>query len=148
MITKLVGSQQSLILLIQYLKDVDLDFSIPLSQKIELDSYAEKLLTYGNIHVSIEDDQIEAIIGYYSNDFERYTAVLSILSTKEKARGKGIAKKLVIEAIDVCKKNQMKHFIVDSVNPIAINLYKSLGFKLFKTEIINGLIKEYLVLDF
>ena len=58
---------------------------------------------------------------------------LVIIAVSEKARGKGIGRKLVNEAIFTCKKNKDIYKLrwkADSDNTASINMAKSLGFKL------------------
>lgn len=118
----------------KYLNDVDKDFGTPLSSKTDLISFASKLIKYGHVYVIKEGYDIVAMIGFYSNDTINNNAYLPILSTKDRARGKGYARKLVSEMIDICKKDGMKTIFCDSINPIAISLYISLGFNEYKKE--------------
>lgn len=120
--------------LYKYLNDVDNDFGIPLSFKIDLKSFALKLIKYGQVYVIKEDKHITAMIGFYCNDNINNNAYLPILSTKEIARGKGYARILINMMIDKCKNVGMKYIYCDSINPIAIALYKSLGFIEYKVE--------------
>ena len=58
---------------------------------------------------------------------------LVVIAVSEKARGKGIGRKLVNEAIFTCKKNKDIYKLrwkADSDNTASINMAKSLGFKL------------------
>lgn len=119
---------------IDYLHDVDNDFAIPLSRKVVIPSFAEKLLTFGNVFVVRYNSRIAACIGFYCNDFVGGVAHLPILSTKEWARGKGFARLLIKRMIEECKSNNMSIILCDSVNPHAIALYKSLGFIEYKKE--------------
>lgn len=144
MITKLSDTEQDRVSLLQYLKEVETDFETPLSQKIDIALFSSKILKYGNVIASYDNNIIEAIVGFYCNDFQNYIAAISILSTKESARGKGLARKLLLETISICKEHSMKGIIVDSVNPIAIYLYKSLGFLTYESSSANNTTKEYL----
>lgn len=148
MTIKLQNNQKDLMLLVQYLKEVDGDFLIPLSQKTDLESFASKLLTYGHAYVETQDEKNVGLIAFYCNDARTFTASLPILSVKWMARGKGIARKLTNTAISTCRSYGMKRFIVDTVNSAAKTLYKSLGFVVYKTEIVQGTEKEYLELKF
>lgn len=148
MTIKLQNNQNDLILLAQYLKEVDGDFLIPLSQKTDLESFALKILTYGHAYVEKQDDENVGMIAFYCNDIRTFTACLPILSVKVMARGKGIARKLANVAINTCRSYGMKRFVVDTVNAAAKTLYKSLGFVVYKTEIVQGTEKEYLELTF
>ena len=54
-------------LLIEYLRSVDEDFYIPLSNKVDLVSFSTKLLKYGFV-IYVNHGRIEALLGGYAND--------------------------------------------------------------------------------
>ena len=120
--------------LISYLNDVDHDFGIPISEKITINYFAEKLLTFGKVFGVKENEEIVSCIGFYCNDNINRNAYLPILSTQKRARGKGYARILVNKMIEECKKCEMKTILCDSINPHAINLYKSIGFVQYNSE--------------
>jgi len=68
----------------------------------------------------------------YTNDLQNRIAYLSLLCVKEKYRGQGIAKKLLILFFELCKEKEMKtiHLYTHKTNISAINLYKSIGMKI------------------
>lgn len=138
-------SNEDLKLLIEYLKSVDKDFYVPLSNKVDLTNYSIKLLKHGFV-ICINDEHIEGLIGGYANDLVNHIAHISILSTLKEARGKGYARQMLICAIKYCKTCGMKKIICDSVNPIAIHLYKSVGFIKYKSDNVGQFQKEYLEL--
>lgn len=112
-----------------YLLEVDKDFGIPLSCKVDLASYASRLLSNGCVIAVKENEKLASIIGFYCNDHQQKTAHLPLLSTAKWARGKGYAGLLIREMIITCRNAGMHKICCDSVNPIAIHLYKSIGFK-------------------
>lgn len=120
--------------LIAYLNDVDSDFGVPLSNKVTITSFAEKLLINGKVFIVKKNNKIASCIGFYCNDIINYTAHLPILSTKEWARGNGFARILIKKMFEECERYKMKNILCDSVNPQAIALYKSLGFVEYKKE--------------
>ncbi|MBR5281514.1 MAG: GNAT family N-acetyltransferase [Alistipes sp.] len=123
-IIKLSDSQD----LINYLYEVDCDFGIPLSSKVSIASFANKLLAYGNVYVVKYNNEFVSCIGFYCNDTINQIAHLPILSTKTIARGKGFARLLINKMIDECTQRGMKCILCDSINPSAIAIYKSIGF--------------------
>lgn len=147
MIRKLVVSKESLKSLIDYLYDVNEDFEIPLSEKTDIKSFAEKLLQFGNVIIIEELDKIIGCIGFYNNDSINLKAYIPILSVKSNYSGNGYAKLLINETINECNKKGIKSINVDSVNQIAIRLYKSFGFKTIKTMRTDTCNKEFLKLD-
>lgn len=120
--------------LIDYLNDVNEDFGIPLSSKAPIVSFANKLLSFGNVFAIKFNNEIVSCIGFYCNDVINYTAHFTILSTKNSARGKGFARLLTNKMIEECKKNKMRKILCDSINPHAIALYKSVGFIEYKKD--------------
>lgn len=132
--------------LAEYLMAVDSDFEVPLSSKTDLYIFTEKLLSKGHLLAVIEDNVIMGINGFYCNDQINKIAHFSILSCKQEIRGKGYARRLVEKMIEICKANTMKKIHCDSVNPIAICLYKSCGFIEYRTELCDELKKTYLEL--
>lgn len=144
MLVKLFDKNIDKELLVNYMESVDSDFGTPLSQKVNLESYCSKLLKYGMVYGIVENNQIVALTGFYCNDTVTMTAHLPLLSTKEAARGKGCAKTLMKKTLSVCRKYGMKRIYCDSVNPIAVKLYTSLGFKEYKQETLDGAVKKYL----
>lgn len=112
-----------------YLEEVDQDFGIPLSTKVGIPDYAGKILKNGRVYVIEEQsDEPLSLICFYCNDFRSHTAFLPILSTKKEARGKGYAKLLIQRMIADCREEHMVRICCDSINPVAVSLYKSLGF--------------------
>ena len=133
-------------LLIEYLRLVDKDFYIPLSNKVDLVSFSTKLLKYGFV-ICVNHGHIEGLLGGYANDLVNHTAYLSILSTLKDARGKGYAKQMLTDAIKYCKMCGMKKIICDTVNPVALHVYKSVGFIMYKSEKIGNFQREHLELN-
>lgn len=143
-IIRLQNKQKDKCLFVQYLRTVDKDFEIPLSSKVDLEFYADKLLGSGYVLAVMESVQIVSVIGFYCNNQQTKVAHLPLLSSLKNVRGKGYAKLLIKNMIFVCKENGMNKIYCDSVNPVAIGLYKSMGFIEIKEENINSLSKIYL----
>ena len=116
-------------LLLHYFQTVDNDFGISLSRKVDLKEYTSKLLKYGYVYAIMDENRqdILSCIVFYCNDMDTHIAYLPLLSTRADARGKGDGKLLVNEMIQCCKQKGMCRIICDSVNPVAVKLYKSLG---------------------
>ena len=131
-------------LLNDYLHQVDNDFAIPISHKVDITEYASRLLSAGHV-AAVEDAGVcVSVVGFYCNDEQSRTAYLSFLSTLKAVRGRGCAKLLVNEAIKVSRQAGMLKICCDSVNHGAVSLYKSVGFKEIKCEKVAGLEKRFL----
>lgn len=130
----------------QYLLEVNNDFAIPLSNKVNLQEYAVKLLTYGRVLAAVDSSSvILGAIAYYCNNHQAQKACWPFLSVKSQNRGRGYAVKLINRMLLDCKNNGMKLVQCDSVNPIAVNLYKKMGFQEIGKSIIGQLTKVELV---
>lgn len=147
MILKLSNTSNNINLLTQYLCEVDNDFEIPLSSRTELKIFSLKLLLHGHVFFAIEKKQAVGLVAFYCNNYESHQAYIPILSVKQNYRSKGYARQLINIAINVCRLYKMNTISVDSINPIAITLYKSVGFKTYKTDDITGMTKEYMTLN-
>lgn len=146
MIIELNNNETDIRILIDYLKDVDQDFEMPLSSKVNLSEFARKTLAYGHAFIVREDNRSIALVTCYCNDKVNAKAFLPILSVKKEWRGKGYARQLVNIVINVSRLYGMQTVCVDSVNPIAISLYKSIGFRTVDVDESHGTRKEYLQL--
>lgn len=136
-------------LLLHYFQTVDNDFGISLSRKVDLKEYTSKLLKYGYVYAIMDENRQDLLscIVFYCNDMDTHIAYLPLLSTRAHARGKGYAKLLVNEMIQCCKQKGMYRIICDSVNPVAVKLYKSLGFTEYQVQRCEQLTKTFLKLD-
>ena len=136
-------------LLLHYFQTVDNDFGISLSRKVDLKEYTSELLKYGYVYAIMDENRqdILSCIVFYCNDMDTHIAYLPLLSTRADARGKGYAKLLVNEMIQCCKQKGMCRIICDSVNPVAVKLYKSLGFTEYQVQRCEQLTKTFLKLD-
>lgn len=134
MIVKLKNTETDLQILVSYLHDVDSDFGIPLSNRVDLNVYARKLLEFGHVFVVQEGDNYLALSAVYCNNKKISIAYLPILSVKKESRGKGYAQSLVREIVNVSSMNSMHKIRVDSINPIAVKLYEKMGFNSYKIE--------------
>ena len=131
-------------LLNDYLHQVDNDFAIPISYKVDIKEYASRLLNAGHV-VAVEDAGVcVSVVGFYCNDERLRTAHLSILRTLKSHQGRGYAKQLVNEAIKFSRQAGMLKISCDSVNPGAVSLYKSVGFKEVRCVKVAGLEKKFL----
>ena len=122
MIYHLKNVSNDYLLLLQYLQEIDNDFEISLSQKVNLEEYVSKLLQNGYVYTVIDENKrnILACVGFYCNDMNTHIAYLSLLSTRMQARGKGYAKLLVNTMVECCKKRGMYKIFCDSVNPLSL----------------------------
>ncbi|MDE5675394.1 MAG: GNAT family N-acetyltransferase [Muribaculaceae bacterium] len=138
---KLSDTPSDISLLTEFLLKTENSFRIPLSTKYDLKEYAEKILANGHV-ISFCDATTREIIscrGFYANDTKDFTAYGSMMCSMPKAQGLGLAKKLVIKMFEICRDLNMKYVISRSVNPIAIHLYRSVGYQEIKIDTIDDI---------
>ena len=131
---QLVDAEKDKKLLLSYLIRVNDSFGVPLTQKVQLPDYISKLLRFGCVLVMIEGDEILSCVAFYCNDMENRIAYCVLVSTLPQAQGKGYARLLINEMIKICKSKSFVSIETSSINPIAIALYKSVGYKVVKEE--------------
>ena len=114
----------------KFLKEVDVDFPTPLSQKQNLSFFAQKLIEKATICAKTENGKIVAMLAGYTENLTNNISYISILATSKQARGKGYAKGLLKEFIDICRSKKIKaiHLYTTHTNKTAVNIYKKAGF--------------------
>ncbi|MBQ8839828.1 MAG: GNAT family N-acetyltransferase [Clostridia bacterium] len=122
--------------LLEFLKQVDKDFPVPLSKKQDLDKFADKLLEKATILAREENGEILSLVAGYTENIENNSAYISILATLEKARGCGYGKSLIEEFISLCREKETDsvHLYAVKENLPAVMLYRGLGFVEYKME--------------
>lgn len=120
----------------EFLISVEKDFPIPLSQKGDLHHLACKFYNKATICSLVEVDKVKGMVIGYTENLVENLAYISIVAVDRKYRGKGYAKKLVLEFIDECKNKNIKavHLYTDTRNTVAIRLYKQMGFIDYKVR--------------
>lgn len=126
----------NLIQLEQFLRTVDRDFPIPISQKQYLTPFARKLMEKATICSVCENGKILSLVAGYTENLFENMAYISIVATLSEARGKGYAMKLVKDFISCCRDKKIKavHLYTAPTNVAAIKMYKRLGFQNFYPE--------------
>ena len=113
--------------LFDFLSEIDEDFSPHLSTKVELHQYVVKIQRYAELVID-EDRILRGLVVLYCNDTINYKAYISLVGVRKCFRGKGIARKMMTEAIQIAKDKKMKIIGIHSNNKVALKLYKTLGF--------------------
>lgn len=124
--------------LIDFFTRIDCQFDPPFSTRIRdrstvcsIDDYLKKVLSLGNLLIySSGCSPIEGIVVLYANDTFNRAAYIPMLAIDEKYRGKGIATKLVLAAIELSKRKEMKTIAVKTwvSNGAARKVYTKAGF--------------------
>lgn len=120
--------------IIEFLKKIDSLFKIPLSQKINLEEYSKKIIRNADVFLAFDSESIVGIVVGYNNDKELKISNMSILVVLNEYQGKGIAKKLVNNFLDLAKNKKMEKVKLSTVDTRALKLYESLNFKIVREE--------------
>lgn len=120
-----------------FLRAVDQDFPIPLSQKSDLSVLAEKFVQRADIITErIDGEFAGAVIGYITNSYSDISFI-TVVAVKKEYRGRGIARRLLEKYLQKAK-NSKKFKAMDlytpPINVGAIKLYRSFGFVDYKIE--------------
>lgn len=117
---------------IDFFRAVDTEFPIPLSKRINIQEYSEKLCNKGDIFItSSDEDEIAGLIAGYITHAEGDLGYISIIAVKQKYRKQGIAVELVKQFLDRAKTLGKKgvHVYTYKSNLPARNMYYRCGFK-------------------
>ncbi len=114
----------------EFLIKVDKSFPVPLSQKQSLSAFAKKLSEKATLCIKEENDEIISMVAGYTERLENNIAYISVVATIDKARGKGYAKALVKDFIEICKRKSIEavHLYTVGTNISAVKMYESIGF--------------------
>lgn len=80
------------------------------------------------------DNEEAGLVALYANDETNKLAFIPIVSTKTEYRGHGIARRLLTHCLEYLHTTPMEEVHLESNNPVAIRLYSSLGFEIYKQE--------------
>jgi len=120
-----------------FLKKIDLHFiPFPLSNRVDLKLFSEKLADYA-VHFSIEDDnQLIGLCCTYINDSEKKSAFISIVCLDPNYCGIGLGKRLIQECENYAKKRSYKSIAseVHIENLPSIKMFKAIGYYIEKQE--------------
>ena len=114
-----------------FLNEIDSDFPIPLSDKVNLFEFAKKVLENGECIAKFDGNIICGAILFYANNEETKTAYVSVLGVKKTHRKIGIAQNLIDEMKKCVKFKNFKtiELYTHKTNYGAICLYEKNGFE-------------------
>lgn len=139
-IFKLKNTQENQIKLLRYLKSIDLEFVIPLSEKVNLNEYAQKILDKGVVLVTLSNGEISSMIGVYCNDKINRVSYVPILSISKQAQVDGFhTRDYLRPLIELLYGEGMEKFYCQTANRLVALIYKRLGFKELIQNEINGI---------
>ena len=115
-----------------------------LTEKVEINEYAQKLSGYANFYVAKENEENIGVLVFYANDIKTKTAFISLIGVKDAWQGKGLGKWLLEVCIQNAKQQKMQKIAleVDNDNPNATEFYKRNGFVFVKKTENNSQIMQ------
>ena len=116
--------------LIAFLEKIDAQLPTPLSSRVDLNTYADKVLTHGKVLAVEENNRIVSALLFYCNDRESRNAYITLLGTLAGHEGKGLGRKLMREMETVARQENMKRIFLDTEkgNSHAIAFYSRCGY--------------------
>lgn len=116
-----------------FLRQVDKDFPVPISQKQDLAAYAEKLLAKATLCADCENGELRALVAGYTENLPEEKAYIALVATAAEARGKGLARALTAQFLQRCRQKKIPavHLYTDPSNAPAIRMYHKLGFQAY-----------------
>lgn len=103
----------------------------PLSERVNIAEYAEKLLKFADIIYAKHEDRVIGIMAVYANDMQTRIAHFPLLFVANRYQHKGVGKELMLQAIALAKSRDMDSvwLYVHKENGHAIDFYYKLGFQ-------------------
>jgi GNAT superfamily N-acetyltransferase len=113
-----------------HLSDGDADFVPPLSSRIEIGSYANKICNNAVRFEAWSGGMLIGLVAAYCNDNEARIAYITSVSVLKKWTGKGIAASLLKQCVAHANASGMRliRLEVSENNAPAIRLYEKMGF--------------------
>ena len=114
-----------------FIKKINYDFPIPVSDKVDLKEYCEKLWEKADLVAAVQDGEIQGLVAGYTNDLSNGSAYISLVGVSEEFRNQGLGKKLVYQFTLICKEKQIRsvNLYTHKTNQAAIKMYEGLGFE-------------------
>lgn len=114
----------------EFVQKIDLELPVPLSQRVDIEKYVDKLYEKAHIVSKVENGKVvSAVIGYTENLIGNMSYI-TLVGTLPEGRHKGYAAEVLEEYISDCKRKNIDgiHLHTELHNTSAICLYKKHGF--------------------
>ena len=108
------------------------DLFVPrLSERMDLDLYAEKIIDYSNRFEAWHKQELIGLVAAYTNDHESRIAYITNVSVLLEWQGQGIASRLLSDCMEHSGHNGFDGLVLEVhlSNMKAIALYQKLGFE-------------------
>lgn len=115
-----------------FLFNINYEYNPPLNLKVDLQCYAKKIIDNAVLFVEECHSEIVGMVVLYCNDKSREKAYIPLVGVLPDYQRRGIAKKLMQEAISYVKSVKFKTLGIHSNNSVAISTYCKLGFTIIE----------------
>jgi ribosomal protein S18 acetylase RimI-like enzyme len=114
----------------EHLRACDASFARPLSQRVDLDTYAAKIVTRAERFEAWTGGRLAGLVAAYCNDPARRVCFVTSVSVVPDCQGRGIASHLLAACVAHARRAGFKHveLEVDGHNTAAAGLYRRQGF--------------------
>lgn len=116
--------------ILNFFKIIDEEFIPPLSVRVKLDEYSNKLASSAVNYFLVSDGSDVAHAAFYCNDSKTNIAFISSIGVVSEFQGSGIAGHLLQKIIETCvvKRMEILRLEVDCGNLKAVKFYERHGF--------------------
>lgn len=113
-----------------FLLNIDPFFTPPISTKVRLFDYSEKIVKNGVVLLSIKEAMDVGIIAFYANNLENNIAYITLLGILPSFQSLGIGQQLLEESYSIAKNEGMLNMRLEVYykNLKALYFYKKNGF--------------------
>ena len=114
----------------EHLLRCDADFVPPLSARVEIKDYAQKIANNAMRFEAWSGGTLVGLVAAYSNDQEKRIAHITSVSVLKEWTGNGVATRLVGQCVERAKASGMQQIGLEVAqdNTLAIKLYEKSGF--------------------
>ena len=127
----------NLILLAEFIKSVDKDFTPPLAGRVDIDLWIKKIYERGSIVLAEVDGTYAGCLLFYSNNIETKEGYIAYMAVDSSFRRRGLACTMLEKSIEISRASLMHSISVYTNNPAALKLYKRMGFHVESQEIVE-----------
>lgn len=115
----------------KFLEKIDSFFPVALSQKVNLNDYAQKAMKKGINYFAMNENKIIGVCMGYANDKKENIAYISTIAVLPEYRNLKVGHQLILSFKEYAKENNMKliRLFVHKENEMAIKFYRKNGFE-------------------
>lgn len=116
--------------ILQHLRECSDNFVPPLAKELDIYAYSEKIAEFAVLFEAWNDFRLVGLVAAYLNEDPPNSGFITNVSTLTSFSGRGIAKKLIENCLDVAAERGFSWIGLEvrSSNAAAIGLYQKLGF--------------------